>query len=180
MIEGAVDLFERDPFSPVALRQAARNSAAGPVDAAVVIIDGGARAFHLVVEGEAVPKLQGQILKLGKHMSIKANPKTRQYEDVVRQRATQVWNGRPLIRDTPIAMFVTFYRQIPKSMSKRDQAAALQGALRPITKPDCSNYVKAFEDGIKGVVIADDALIVTLHVEKHYSERPRVEMTLTW
>lgn len=180
MIEGAVDLFERDPFSPVALRQAARNSAAGPVDAAVVIIDGGARAFHLVVEGEAVPKLQGQILKLGKHMSIKANPKTRQYEDIVRQRATHMWDGRPLLRDVPITMLVSFYREIPKSLPKRDRAAALQGLLRPITKPDCSNYVKAFEDGLKGVIFADDALIVTMHVEKHFSDRPRVEVTLTW
>jgi Holliday junction resolvase RusA-like endonuclease len=177
-----VDLFDKgaDPFSPAALQRAIKNCAPGEVAGAVLRVEGDERAFHLVVEGEATPKLQGAILKLGKHMSIKANPKTRRYEDIVRQRATSVWNGRPLIRDTPVSMFVTFYREIPKSISKRDRAAALQGALRPITKPDCSNYVKAFEDGLKGVIFADDALIVTLHVEKHFSERPRVEVTLTW
>src|SRR4051812_4679181 len=64
------------------------------------------REFKLVIEGEPVPKLQGQILKLGKHMSIKKNPRTRAYEDIVRQRATVVWDGRPLIADTPITMRV--------------------------------------------------------------------------
>jgi Holliday junction resolvase RusA-like endonuclease len=136
--------------------------------------------FRLTVEGEAVPKLQGQILKFGKHMSIKKNPRTRAYEDIVRQRATVEWGGRALIRDTPIALAVTFYRAIPKSSTKRQLQMIAAGELRPISRPDNTNLVKAFEDGLNGVVFEDDALIVTSHIEKWYGERPRVEVTLTW
>lgn len=139
-----------------------------------------ARSFHLVVEGEAVPKLQGQILKFGAHMSIKKNPRTRAYEEIVRQRATHVWDGRPLIADTAIEMVTKFYRAIPKSFTKRQVQAVAMGTLRPTSRPDNTNLVKAFEDGLNGVVFADDALIVTSHTEKWYSERPRVEVTLTW
>jgi Holliday junction resolvase RusA-like endonuclease len=167
----------RDPFAPEVLR-----AGTPTVEPQGLTATGAAesRRFELTVEGEATPKLQGDILRFGKKMSIRANPKTRAYEDVVRQRATHVWNGRPLIRDTALTLSLRFYREIPKSFSKRDHASALLGAMRPITKPDCSNYAKAFEDGLKGVIFADDAQVVTLHIEKHYAERPRVELVLEW
>lgn len=144
------------------------------------------RRFELTVEGEPVPKLQGDIVFIkGKggtkgHGTIKPNRKTQQYEDIVRQRATFAWGGQPLIMDTAIDMRVTFFRNIPASWSKRDRARAIAGEWRPITKPDNDNYVKAFKDGLKGVVFYDDALVVTTHIEKWYSERPRVEVALIW
>lgn len=136
--------------------------------------------FQLTVEGEPVPKLQGSILKFGKHMSIKKNPKTRRYEEIVREQATRVWAGRALIAGVPITMSIRFYRPIPKSIRQKDLARIATGELRPITKPDNTNLLKAFEDGLNGVVFVDDALIVTHHMEKHYGARPRVEVVLTW
>lgn len=138
------------------------------------------RIFHLTIEGDPVAKGRGRIVRLGAHMGIKTPDKTRRYEDIVRQRAAAEWGGQPLIANTPVVLSARFYRSIPASWSKRSKQMAASGELRPLSKPDCSNYLKAIEDGMNGVVFFDDALIVSLTVEKWYSERPRVEVAVTW
>jgi Holliday junction resolvase RusA-like endonuclease len=80
-----------------------------------------------------------------------------------------------------LALGMCVYRPIPKSFSKRRREAAERGKLRPITKPDLDNYVKAAKDALKGVVWADDSQIVD-YIEpfgKFYSERPRIEIVVT-
>jgi Holliday junction resolvase RusA-like endonuclease len=80
-----------------------------------------------------------------------------------------------------LALGMCVYRAIPKSFSKRRREAAERGELRPITKPDLDNYVKAAKDALKGVVWADDSQIVD-YIEpfgKFYSERPRIEIVVT-
>jgi len=100
-----------------------------------------------------------------------------------RQRVTDVVQrvaetGAPLL-DGPLAAAVVFYRAKPKSAPKTRQTW-------PDTRPDLSKYLRAIEDPMTGVLIADDARIVTfLELRKAYPEdetpedpRPRAEIRL--
>jgi Holliday junction resolvase RusA-like endonuclease len=92
--------------------------------------------------------------------------------------ALRQWGDRPIL-DGPIVLVAHLFRPVPKSFSKRKQVAALTGVLRPTVKPDCSNQLKALEDAcLTGVVIRDDALIVSVTIEKWYSASPRVEIKI--
>ena len=73
-----------------------------------------------------------------------------------------------------IELIVWVYLVPPSSMSKRKQALALDGKLRPVTRPDVDNYAKAILDSLNGIVWIDDSQIVALHVYKYYADKPRV------
>ncbi|MFR0607600.1 RusA family crossover junction endodeoxyribonuclease [Limosilactobacillus balticus] len=76
----------------------------------------------------------------------------------------------------PLSVKIRFYRPIQKSLTKKVRENRLSGKERPIVKPDLSNYVKAIEDGLNGIIWKDDNLIVHEETDKFYSENPRVEI----
>jgi len=136
--------------------------------------------LELTIEGEPIAQARGKLATVNGHAMQFKPKKSRNYESIVRERAINVWNGRPLISGVPIELHARFYKSIPKSWSKRDQQAARDGNLRPLGTPDVSNYIKAVEDGLAGAVFFNDSLIVRIVAEKAYSERPRVEIVVTW
>ena len=78
-----------------------------------------------------------------------------------------------------VLLSLRIYRAIPKSMSKKKREAALEGKLRPTTKPDVSNVLKGVEDALKGVWYADDSQIVGYGtLGKWYDKQPRIEITM--
>jgi Holliday junction resolvase RusA-like endonuclease len=84
-------------------------------------------------------------------------------------------NGRPPL-DVAVVVEIEVWLPIPASMSKKNRAAALAGDLLPAKRPDLSNIVKGVEDGMNGVVLRDDSLIVWLLAHKGYGERPGVSV----
>lgn len=76
--------------------------------------------------------------------------------------------------DGPLEVRMEFYRPVQASLSKKERSRRLSGVHRPTVKPDLSNYIKALEDGLNGILWADDNLIVSLQAEKLYSERPHL------
>jgi Holliday junction resolvase RusA-like endonuclease len=68
---------------------------------------------------------------------------------------------------------------VPQSWSGKKQRAALAGEIRPTSKPDIDNVVKAIFDGLNGVAWRDDVQVVSLTVRKHYSATPRVDVHLS-
>ncbi|MGX7025849.1 RusA family crossover junction endodeoxyribonuclease [Vagococcus hydrophili] len=88
--------------------------------------------------------------------------------------AVQVKPDVPL--DCDLEVEVIFYRELLKSFSKKKTEQALAGQLRPNTKPDIDNYVKAVFDGINGIIWKDDARVVDLKTSKYYSDKPRTEV----
>lgn len=85
--------------------------------------------------------------------------------------------GRPPLEGA-LCVRVTAYFTPPASATKKNRAAMLDGAIRPITKTDADNIAKAVLDGLNGVAFTDDKLVCGLAVEKHYAERPRVEVVI--
>ena len=54
---------------------------------------------------------------------------------------------------------------------------AIAGMVRPISKPDLSNYIKGIEDALDGLVLRNDSQIVQYgQMGKWYGEMPRVEV----
>lgn len=88
--------------------------------------------------------------------------------------ATQVKPPEPF--DCDLEVEIIFYRELLKSFSKKKIEQALAGLIRPSTKPDIDNYVKAVFDGINGIIWKDDARVVDLKTSKFYSDIPRTEV----
>ena len=73
-----------------------------------------------------------------------------------------------------LAVSIEAHYAIPTSKPKKMQAAMRDGAMRPTTKPDIDNVIKAVLDGLNGVAYADDSQVVALSASKRYSDDPRV------
>lgn len=96
--------------------------------------------------------------------------KTVRFEDRLSMAAQLAMSGRPLL-EGPLDVHVTIAMTIPASKSKKWQAAALAGEIRPTKKPDADNFAKML-DAANMIVWADDAQIVELRVSKFYSNIP--------
>lgn len=76
--------------------------------------------------------------------------------------------------DGELAVSIEANYAIPTSKPKKIQAAMRDGSVRPTTKPDIDNVIKAVLDGLNGVAYADDAQVVEISASKCYSDDPRV------
>lgn len=64
--------------------------------------------------------------------------------------------------DGPLEVCMEFYRSVQVSLSQKERARRLSGVHRPTVKPDLSNYIKALEDGLNGIIWIDDNRIVQI------------------
>jgi Holliday junction resolvase RusA-like endonuclease len=137
----------------------------GPI---VVIVGGEARPFS-----KKVASWTAKDGRFGTHAY-----DTKQYagwKDQARYTASQVMGGRPPL-SCPIDFKVKVFFQVPESWSGRKKREALVGIVRPTVTPDFDNLAKACADSLQGIVFRDDKFIVDAHIQKFYSDRPRVEM----
>jgi Holliday junction resolvase RusA-like endonuclease len=92
--------------------------------------------------------------------------------------AGQLAMDEAALLDEPLKVDIDAFFGIPQSKSKKWQRGALDGSTRPTKKPDVDNIAKIVMDGLNGIVWIDDVLIVELSVRKHYSDRPRMVVTV--
>jgi len=102
--------------------------------------------------------------------------KTTDYETLVKFNAQKVapkelWLGA-------LAVEITAYLPIPKSMTKKRLEMINSFDLRPTTRPDIDNYAKIVLDALNEIIYKDDNQVVGLHVYKHYSENPRMHVVI--
>ena len=100
---------------------------------------------------------------------------TANYENLVRY-TYQSDVGEKLTGD--ITAHIKAYFPIPKSVSKKQRQAMLDGVIPHTKKPDCDNIAKIILDSLNEVAYDDDKQIYRIVVEKWYSDRPRVEIEL--
>ena len=75
--------------------------------------------------------------------------------------------------DCPVNLAVKELRAIPKSWSAKKKTAALQGEVRPTSKPDLKNLIWLVEDCLNGLMWVDDSRIVSFDGSgKWYSALP--------
>ena len=99
------------------------------------------------------------------------------YENRVAHAGMQAMAGRPLL-DGPVDVTLLIDCPVPASWSKRKQAQALAGEIRPTTKPDVDNVLKAVADGLNGVVWRDDVQVVSVAMRKAYAATPCVRVQI--
>ena len=137
--------------------------------------------IEIVVAGEPVAKGRPRMSVRpihGKPRAMAYTPaKTRDYENLIKLAAGQAMGGAPPASD-PVRMTVRACLPIPRSLSKKRQAMAEAGELRPAKRPDIDNFVKAALDGCNKIVFVDDSQVVELTAVKAYSRRPRLEIRI--
>ena len=80
--------------------------------------------------------------------------------------------------DGPLEVCMEFHRPVQASLSQKERARRLSGSHRPTVKPDLSNYIKALEDALNGIIWVDDNLIISLEAKKFYAERPHLTVEI--
>lgn len=129
----------------------------------------GADAIVLDVYGEPRPKGSKSAIVVGGHAHVieskSANGRRMQktWIEAVRSRA-QDWRldhvDVPLF-DVPLVLTIEFWLPRPKSAPKR--------RVFPTVKPDLDKMTRLVGDVLKGVIYTDDAVIVEMHLFKHYA-----------
>jgi len=129
--------------------------------------------IQFVVPGQPVAKGRHKTARRGKSLTHYTPEKTANYESLVAHAGHIAMAGRSLIAG-PVSMEIDIRLQIPQSWSKKKQQQAADGLIAATKKPDCSNVLKAIEDGMNGVVYNDDTQIVKSSQSKRYAETPGV------
>ncbi len=99
------------------------------------------------------------------------------YENLVKTCFYQT-GVHPFDADEELRANIIAYYPIAKSTSKKKRQQMLAGLIRPTKKPDLDNVIKSILDALNKVAYHDDTQIVSLSMEKFYSDSPRVEVTI--
>lgn len=132
--------------------------------------------IKFTVYGEPVAQGRPRASTVNGHVRMYDPKKSRDYKHYVRLAASQ-HKPKELLTG-PLKMKVKVFRPTLKSFSKKKKKQAEEGTLRPTTKPDVDNYVKAIKDALNSVIWKDDSQVVDLQVSKFYSENPRIEVEI--
>ena len=126
-----------------------------------------------VVEGKPVGK--GRPRWSGRHMYTPAA--TQLYEAAVARACKKAMGGlRP--KAGAVKVLIEVCKKVPSHVNKATREAMLQGKIRPTTKPDLDNVVKAVLDACNGIAYEDDAQVVTISAYAQYSDTPCVYVEL--
>lgn len=133
---------------------------------------------RFTVPGEPKGKARPRVFQnkhTGKSQAITPQD-TLNYENLVKCTFNNTLEATKLegeIEATIIAMYA-----IPKSMTKKNRRLIEEGKLHPTKKPDLDNVAKLILDSLNTIAYHDDSQVVRIVLEKHYSDNPRVEVTL--
>lgn len=122
------------------------------------------------LDGTVRGKGRPRFARVGQFVRTFTDAQTRTYEGRLSDAAAEAMDGHPLI-EGPVLLKLVATFGVPASWSKRKQADALTGIIRPTGRPDWENIAK-LTDALNGIVWRDDAQVVTATVRKVYGERP--------
>src|SRR5260370_40793394 len=80
--------------------------------------------------------------------------------------------------DVPVRIELLVELPGPASWAKRKTADAITGHIRPTSRPDVDNFLKAILDTINTIVVADDAQVVEVYAKKKFSIPPKMVATI--
>jgi Holliday junction resolvase RusA-like endonuclease len=128
----------------------------------------------VIINGEPVAKGRPRMTRRG---FVYTPAATRKFEAHGRLSAQLAMDGRPPI-DVPVRIELLVELPVPASWSRRKTADAITGHIRPTSRPDVDNYLKAILDAINTIVVADDAQVVEVYAKKKFSVAPKMIATI--
>lgn len=131
----------------------------------------------VTVPGVPVAKGRPRLNGRGKFVRAYTPAKTRRYEDLIRCEAAKVMQDQAPTNE-PVTICVSAYIAMPKRFSAKTRLDAIDGIVKPATRPDADNYAKAALDGCNGILFKDDSQVTDLIVRKRYSAEPRLVITM--
>jgi Holliday junction resolvase RusA-like endonuclease len=134
--------------------------------------------ISFVIPGVPVGKGRPKFARRGNFVTAYTPEKTASYENLVKIKAEQAMQGRPVI-DGAVLVTIAFYVTPPASWSQKKQASALNGGIFPTSKPDLDNCIKGIFDACNEIVWRDDKQAVDLSVTKRYAATARAEVQVT-
>jgi Holliday junction resolvase RusA-like endonuclease len=126
------------------------------------------------VQGAPVAKARPRVLRSGHAYT---PSKSVAYERQVQLAASLAMRGHPRLNGA-VQATLRFDLPVPASWPARKRAAAITGEIAPTGKPDVDNLLKGFLDGIRTIVIGDDAVIVDVRATKRYGVAPLTICTI--
>jgi len=122
---------------------------------------------HIVIPGRWRPERKRQV-RQGSWTRRVDTKQAAAFKNKVALFASQVYRGNPL--NEPLTATIIWQRPKPSSYRKEENW--------PYKRPDFDNLCKAVMDGLTGIVIADDSIVVDAHLRKEFGERWQVNITL--
>ena len=99
------------------------------------------------------------------------------YQQTIQAKCLEAWATKPLI-ETAVEIHLEFVRSYPKNLPKREASRERRVREAICRKPDLDNMVKAAIDGVKGIIIKDDTVVVKLSAEKRFGPEPKTVITV--
>ena len=99
------------------------------------------------------------------------------YQRDVQIACKQEWGNKPLI-ETAVEIHLEFVRSYPNNLPKSETSRERRLKEALVRKPDLDNIVKAAIDGIKGIILKDDTVVVKLSAEKRFGPEPMTMITI--
>ncbi|MGF9975924.1 RusA family crossover junction endodeoxyribonuclease [Viridibacillus arvi] len=130
------------------------------------------------IDGDVQAQQRPKFSRFGKGVSVRDPKESKEYKSFVRLVASE--HSLDELITEPIRLHIDVYRKIPKSFSKKKHLQAVDGELRPTTKPDIDNLVKGIKDGLSKVIWHDDSQVIELVARKFYSDKPKAVVTIKW
>ncbi len=129
--------------------------------------------IFFTVPGKPQGKGRPRFARTGNYVKTYTPAETESYENLIKLACSAVCK-EPL--EGPLKIYIRAFFPIPKSWSKKRQAMALSGEIRPTTKPDFDNIAKVVCDSLNGIAYGDDTQIVDAVTTKRYDNTPRLEV----
>lgn len=131
-----------------------------------------------LVEGKPQGKARARTFydkRVGKMRSVTPE-RTKDYESLIRWSYKAA--GGQYFGEKLISVDIQAFYPIPKSFSKKKRQAAEFEGMRPTTKPDCDNVIKAVLDALNGVAYYDDKQVISVSCNKYYGETGYLKITV--
>lgn len=133
--------------------------------------------MKFIIYGEPTAKGRPRFSTRGGFVRSYTPEKTLNYENLIRFSYDQIEDKE--ILEGELKAVIKGYFTIPKSTSKKKYRMMLNEEIRPTKKPDLDNLAKTILDALNGRAFKDDSQVVSLLVEKYYSDTPRVEIEIS-
>lgn len=133
--------------------------------------------YDFIVPGKPMGKQRPKATNRGRYTKVYTPKETISYENLVIAMFQQIYpHAKPL--EGEVRGCIKAFYPIPLSTSNKRKQAMLEGVIRPQVKPDLDNIEKIIYDALNGIAYVDDSHIIEMTISKHYSDSPRVEITI--